>query len=430
MPIENTKASENYQPRPASPNTGDRFDAAGDALSQALRTSFFILKIIMVVLVVVFLASGLKAVGPDEQALVLRFGKIRGIGEQRLLGPGPHWVFPYPIDEIIKVPVAKKINLPIDSFWYFQERKDQLPEGPIPRTRIPQILDPVRDGYCIIRSEEQSGTTFSSAGSDYNIVHCKWQLTYRIDDPERFFKNVYTEDVKTGQQFPDVVAKSVTPLLERLFGSAVVTAMVHYTIDEAISSQDRIPKHVKKLLQEKLDKIESGIAVVSVQLTDITWPRQIDNAFLASIRASQESQKAVSQAKGYAENTLSEAAGPVAANLLTAFGDKTMPEQGKELLWSQLAGASQEKIAQARAYRTKVVETARANAEYLQKLLPEYRKHPQLVIQEIYQDTIEFVLNNADEKMIIQPAEAAKGRELRVLLNRDPAIKPKSEKGK
>lgn len=430
MAEQSLKNNENFQPQSATLSSRDRLDAAGKALSEALRTSFFILKIIMVVLLIVFLASGLEAVGPDEQALVLRFGKIRGVGEQRLLGPGPHWVFPYPIEEIIKIPTAKKINLPINSFWYYQEPKELLPEGPIPITRIPQKLDPLKDGYCIIRSEEQAQTSFYSTGSDYNIIHCKWQLTYKIDDPERFFKNVYTEDVKPGQQFPDVIAKSVTPLFERLFESAVVAAMVNYTIDEAISSQDRIPKHVRKLLQEKLDKIESGIAVVSVQLTDITWPRQVDSAFWASIRASQESQKAVSEAKGYAENTLSEAAGPVAAELLKAFEDETISQQEKELLWTQLAGTAQEKIAQARAYRTKVVESARANAEYLQKLLPEYRKHPDLVIQEIYQDTIEFVLNNADEKMIIQPTQGAKGREIRVLLNRDPTIKPKSEKQK
>ena len=47
-------------------------DAAGKSLSEALRISFIILKIIMVVLVIIFLASGFRTVGPDEQALVLR----------------------------------------------------------------------------------------------------------------------------------------------------------------------------------------------------------------------------------------------------------------------------------------------------------------------------------------------------------------------
>ena len=407
----------------------DELDVAGRSLSEALRISFVILKFIMIVLVGFFLASGLEMIGSDEQALVLRFGKIRGAGEERLLGPGLHWVFPYPIDEVVRIPVAKKVNLPIDSFWYFQHKRDLLPPGPTDRPRIPKTLDPIKDGYCITRNEEQTQTAADSAGSDYNIIHSKWQLTYQVDEPERFFKNVYinTDSLQAGQNYADVIEEDVTLLLQRLFEDSVVTAMVNYTIDEAISSQDRIPKHVKSLLQEKLDKIESGIKVVSVQLTDITWPRQVDNAFLASIKASQESQRAISQARGYAENTLNETAGPVAEELLAVLKGEDTSEQKKELLWVQLAGHAQEKIAQARAYRTKVVETAKANAEYLQKILPEYRKRPKLVIQKIYQDAIEYVLNNADEKIIIQPTKGTGAREIRILLNRDPTIKPGSE---
>ena len=408
---------------------GTELDAAGKSLYEALRISFIVLKVIMIVLVGLFLVSGFVTVGSDEQALVLRFGKIRGVGEDRLLRPGLHWVFPYPIDEIVKIPVAKKVNLPVNSFWYYQSPSELLPKGPRTKPRIGPKLDPIRDGYCITRGERQSRTIAGSTGSDYNIAHCKWQLTYQIDDPERFFQNVHIDmaRLQAGQNYADVIPQGVTALLKNLIEDAVVTAMVNYTIDETISSQAKIPRHVKKLLQEKLDEIESGVKVVSVQLTDVTWPRQVDYAFLASIRASQESQKAVSEAKGYAENTLNETAGPVAAKLFAAIKDETVSEEQKELLWSQLAGGAQEKIAQARAYRTKVVETASANAEYLQKLLPEYRKRPKLVVQKIYQDAIEHVLNNVDEKMIIQPTKGAKGTEIRILLNRDPTIKPKAE---
>ena len=405
----------------------DELDAAGKSLSEALRISFIILKIIMIVLVIVFLASGFRTVEPDEQALVLRFGKIRGSSENRLLGPGLHWILPYPIDEIVKIPTAKKVNLPVNSFWYYETTTQLLPKSPRQRSYVPEKLDPIKEGYCITRSENQTQSSIGFAGNDYNIVHSKWQLTYKIDDPERFFKNVYTDDVKPGQSYTDVIAKSITPLLQHLVEDAVVTTMVDYTIDEARSSDERIARDVKKFVQDKLKEIESGIAVVSIQLTDIIWPRQVDGAFLASIKASQASQQAISEAKGYAENTLNEAGGPVAEELLKTFDDKNIAEQQKEFLWLQLAGTAQEKIAQARAYRTKVVESAKANAEYLQKLLPEYRKRPELVIHEIYQNAIEYVLNNTDEKIVIQPAQGTKAREIRLLLNRDPAIKPKSE---
>ena len=101
-------------------------DAAERALSDALKVSFTILKWIMFLLLIFFLASGFKTVGPDEQALVLRFGKIRGIAEERVLKPGLHWILPYPIDEIIRIPVKKRISIPIDSFWYFQTVAEKL----------------------------------------------------------------------------------------------------------------------------------------------------------------------------------------------------------------------------------------------------------------------------------------------------------------
>lgn len=405
-------------------SVGEELDAAGKSLSEALRISFIILKVIMIVLIIGFLVSGFETVGSNEQALVLRFGEIRGVGEKRLLGPGAHWIFPYPIDEIIKIPVETTVHLSIDSFWYPERPEDLLSgqERPV-RPDIP--LDPLKDGYCITRGEKQDETTTDSGGSDYNLVHSKWQLTYQINDPERFFRNIYVRTVGPGDVYFNVITQSIEPLLRDLFEGAVVTAMVNYTIDEAISSQDRIPGDVRNLLQEKLDRIQSGIKVVSVQLTRSEPPRQVKPAFEFSTLASQRSEKAITEARTYAETTLNEAAGPVAEELFAALHDKTVDEQRREYLWSQLAGTAQEKLGDAREYATKIVENARANADYLESLLPEYRERPKLVLQRIYLDALENILNNAEEKFVVQTTEGAKGTELRVLLNRDASLKPK-----
>jgi len=426
-------------PAPVEP-AGDELDTASKSLSEALGISFIILKVIMIVLIAAFLASGFETVGSEEQALVLRFGKIRGVGEKRLLGPGPHWILPYPIDEILKFPVRTQVNLPIDSFWYFQTQSEIL-SGQARPVQPNQALEPLRDGYCITRGEKQieaasangpgsqGGVNAGSDGSDYNIVHTKWQLTYQIDDPERFFRNIHVEDFNPGDIYFDVITKSITPLLKDLFEDSVVTTMVNYTIDEAISSRDRMPIHVKRLLQEKLDIIESGIKVVSVQLTRSECPRQVKGAFEASTMASQRSETTITDAKTYAENTLNEAGGPLAYALLKSRKSVSeLSEQEQELLWSQLAGTAREKIAEARTYRARVVETAKANADYLERLLPEYRQRPELVIHKIYLDAIEQILINANEKFVIQTAEGTKGSQIRVLLNRDPSLKPKKSK--
>jgi len=430
--MENNKENKELKSKSPEKSLGIELDTAGKSLSEALRLSFIILKVIMIVLVVLFFVSGFKTVGSDEQAIVLQFGKIQGEREERILAPGLHWIFPYPIEELVRIPVEKKVNLTINSFWYHE-----IPlQSSTARQRIERTLDPIRDGYCITRSEKQTESISDSSDSDYNIIHCKWQLTYQVKDPEfknpeRFFKNVYVQDIKSGQIYFDVMRESITPFLRSLFEDAVVTAMVNYTIEEAMFEQvGKVTEHVKKLLQEKLDKIESGITLESVQLTNVTWPQQVNTAFEALISASQDSQKMVDEARTYAQKTLNEAAGPVAEKLLETFDNENTSEEEKDLLWSQLAGAGQEKIAEARAYRTKVVETARANAEYLQQILPEYRKRPKLVLQKIYQDAIEEVLNNVDEKIIIQPTEGTKGKEIWIQLSRDPTIKPKSDKEK
>jgi len=430
MVDQNHENNETTQAQPPMQRPGEKLDAAGKSLSEALRISFVILKVIMIVLVITFLASGFRTVNSDEQALVLRLGKIRGAGEQRLLGPGLHWVFPYPIDEIVKIPVAKKINLPIGSFW-FDESSYELLGGPKRRTRVPESLDPVNDGYCITRSDQQSQEIPGAAGSDYNIVHCKWQVTYSIDDPERFFQNVYVDldSIEAGQNYADVIPQNVTPQLEHMVADAVVTATVNYTIEAMYEQVATVTDHVKRLLQEKLNKIESGITVESVQLTDRTWPRQVHQAFNAAITASQDSDAAIRAARTDAENTLNAAAGPVAGQLFAALQNEDVSEQQREFLWSQLAGKAQEMIAEARIYRTKVVASAEARADYLKQILPEFRKRPKLVMQRIYQDAIVDVLSNADEKFVVQPDESAKGREFRFYINRDPKIKPKSVKG-
>ena len=445
MTEQNNKENMDLHSHKSSETLPDEFDAAGKSLSEALGISFIILKIIMIVLVVAFLASGFKTVGPEEQSLVLRFGKIQGVGEERLLGPGLHWIFPYPIDEIVKIPVETKVSLIIDSFWYHESASEKLSGQS--RIRPTDPLKPLVDGYCLTRSEQRINPILTdeiqdenlyqapaenntrqeaqpdSDGSDYNIVHTKWQLVYQIDNPEQFYTNVLIPDVKPGQIYLNVIKEGVNPLLKSMFEDAVVSVMVNYTIDEAISSRDRIPRDVRTYLQNKLEEIESGIKVVSVQLTQSICPPQVKAAFEASTLASQNSSRAITEARTYAYNTVSKAAGPVAEKLFADLHDETVSEQASEHLWSQVAGTAQEKLSDARVYATKVEKDAEANADYLKNLLPEYRQRPELVVQKLYLDAVEQILANADEKFFIQTTEAAKDKEIRIQLNADPLIK-------
>lgn len=432
---ENEHEREHVTPDEAEAVESQELDAAGKSLSDALRISFAILKVIMVVLVVAFLASGFKTVDSGEKALVLRFGAIRGVGEERVLGPGWHWVFPYPIDELVKIPVEAQTRLPITSFWYRQTREDILGESPKPRNLVPEKLNPLTEGYCLTRGRAEEASVIASVletdqepppdreSSDYNIVHTQWQIDYQVNNIEAFYTNVYIQDVRPGQVYFDVMKEWVAPLLRSVVEDSVVTAMVNYTIDEAIQSVDTIPRHVEQFAQQKLDAIDSGIRVTKVQLVAATWPRQVDDAFEEFIAASQRSGMAISEAKNYAEQTLTDAAGQVAESLYAALMDAGTSEARLASLWSQVAGQAQNTVAQAEAYSTRVVEGAKANADYLTSILPEYRKWPELVAQGIYLDTMEQVLQNADEKFVLEPPETTQGQEVRILVNRDQTLR-------
>src|SRR5882757_5181502 len=129
-------------------------DAGSQALSAALGSSFAIVKVVMVLMVVAFFASGFFTVGPAEKAMILRFGKPVGEGSKALLASGLHWSLPYPIDEVVRIPITEQQNVSSNNGWYLT-----TPEAELSGTEMPPgpSLNPAVDGYAIT--------------ADRNIIH-------------------------------------------------------------------------------------------------------------------------------------------------------------------------------------------------------------------------------------------------------------------
>src|SRR6266480_497298 len=154
---------------PGSPETP--VDAGSQALSEALRSSFAIVKVVMVVLFAVFLGSGLFKVGPQERAIILRLGKPVGQGEKALLTPGLQWSLPYPIDEHVKVSITGIQQVKSTVGWYATTPAQEA-AGTEPPVGPGAPLNPAADGYALT--------------ADGNIVHTRATLTYRINDPIQY----------------------------------------------------------------------------------------------------------------------------------------------------------------------------------------------------------------------------------------------------
>src|SRR5436190_16144228 len=105
------------QPAAPGPARGAE-DASAQALSEALRSSFNIVKFLMGVLIVAFILSGVFTVKPNQVAIKLRFGKAVGVGPEQLLKPGLHWNLPYPFTDIVSVPAGGGHTVVSTAAWY------------------------------------------------------------------------------------------------------------------------------------------------------------------------------------------------------------------------------------------------------------------------------------------------------------------------
>ncbi|MHC4237443.1 MAG: SPFH domain-containing protein, partial [Planctomycetota bacterium] len=305
----------------------EQLDAAGQSLRRALKMSFTILKGIIAVLLVVFACSGSFQVQQDEEAILLQFGKIKG----PVIKPGIKFAFPEPINEIIRIPVQRELSIPIESFWYYETPEEKLREF---KRQVTGPLDPLKDGYCLTRNDNVEGMS----GTDYNIVHSAWTITYKISSPKLFFENVYIRSRKPGEDLLEAAADTLNPLLESLASNAIVRTMVQYSIDEAVKNNVKIAEDVKYILQDKLDQVGCGIQIGDVRASQIVWPRQVDQAFQASSKARQESDQIKTDAASYKEQLLTDTGGSDAETILDQIKQPGLSQEKQFELVGELSG--------------------------------------------------------------------------------------------
>ena len=147
-------------------------DAGSQALSEALRSSFGIVKVVTFLLVCIFLGSGVFTVGPQERAMIIRLGKPVGEGEKALLGPGLHWSLPYPIDDHIKVAITSVQRVNSTVGWYATTPEQEQAGTELPSLPVGTPINLLADGYVLT--------------GDRNIIHCRATLNYHIADPVGF----------------------------------------------------------------------------------------------------------------------------------------------------------------------------------------------------------------------------------------------------
>ena len=346
-------AHERFVPALVTPD-----DAGSEALAEAFHSSFAIVKFAMLLLVVAFLSSGFFTVGPSEKAIILRFGKPVGEGQKALLSSGWHWSFPYPIDEVVKIPITEIQQVKSTIGWYAitpeQELSGNVPEpGP--------SLTPGVDGYVI--------------SADRNIIHTRATLYYQVDHPIRYVFGF----------------ASAPNTVQNALNNALLYTAAHFRVDDILyNNRAGFQEAVRQYVTELADQEQFGISIDHCDV-ESTPPRQLKFDFDQVTTARENRNKVLYDAHAR-ENQVTNNAAAQAFTIASV----------------------------AISARTRYIQSLEADAKAFSALLPNYKINPSLFEQQQLVQVMGNALTNVQDKFFLPERLDGKPRELRLLLNREP----------
>ena len=212
-------------------------------------------------------------VNPDEVGIVMRFGKFTD-----QYGPGLHFRWPYPIDEV-RLPKVTRQNI--------------IEVGRIAGARTSGVRD-TRDESLMLTGDE-------------NIVDINFVVYWRIKDAEKYLFNI---------QNPDTTVKEVA--------ESAMREVVGQSNIQPILTQDRqkTEEAVLSLMQKTLDSYGAGIQIAQVQMQKVDPPAQVIDAFRDVQAARADKERLQNEAYGYFNKVVPEARGEAERTLQAAEGYK------------------------------------------------------------------------------------------------------------
>jgi len=317
-------------------------DTGGQALAEALRLSFRLLRGAMLLILLGYLASGVFVVQQHERALVLVFGRVAGLGTERIKEPGLHWTWPRPFSEVLKLPAERVQTLTTRSFWYEREADFQDNAGPGPTLR------PDRDGYLLT--------------GDANLLHSRWSARYTIAQPLAY---------RFG--FADVDAV----LLDEL-DRAVVRVSARFAVDRALRTDlEAYREAVEADLRTRIDQLQLGVRLQGVDIVGIAPPRQVAEAFDAVTQSAQERAQLISDARAYAVRAVNEAQGD---------GERLRSE--------------------GEAFRQARITEVKAQADTFERIYSKWKDSPDTVARTLLQDGVRRALSGVEQKYVVHAGDA------------------------
>ena len=281
---------------------------------------------VLIGILVIWLLTGIYIVGPDEVGVIRTFGEFT-----RVTQSGLNWKFPSPIEtaNTPKVTEVKRIE-----FGFRSLKNGQ---------------------YRTVEKESLMLT------GDENIVDAEMIVQYKIKDPVKYLFNIVE---------PELTVREAAE-------ASLRTVVGRNKIDETLTTgKFTIQEETKEQVQSILDKYESGIHIVAVQLQDVSPPKEVIGAFKDVASAKEDKNRMINQAEGYRNDVIPKARGEAEAMIRDAEG-----------------------------FKESRIKRAEGDATKFTTILKEYKKAKSITEKRLYLETMEKVLPGID-KIIVPDKES------------------------
>lgn len=221
---------------------------------------------------VLWSASGFYFVQPNENAVVLTFGKYAKTETMS----GLKYAFPWPIQQVAKVDVTS-------------ERRVEIGFNSTP-------------GYGRTIGDDNAGESLMLTG-DENIIDIDFVVTWRVGDAREFLF-----EIRNPESTIKLVAESA---MREIIGHTKITAAL-------TEARGQVQADTKTLMQKILDDYQSGVVVNNVQLLKVDPPDPVIDAFNDVQRARAEAERMQNEANAYRNDIIPRARGQAQKTLADA----------------------------------------------------------------------------------------------------------------
>ena len=192
---------------------------------------------------------------------------------------------------------------------------------------------------------------------DLKIAEVKWVVQYKIKDAKDYLFNV----------------KNVENTIFDVSEAAVRLMIGDRSFIEVLQAErESVAIEARKYMQELLDSYKCGVSIQLVQLQGVVPPEPVADSFNEVNRAKQEQETLINEAK-------------------QAYNQKIFLVEGQ----------AEKIITEANGYAIERTNQAEGDVALFESILLEYNKAPQITKDRLYLETMEYVLSNNKNKIIV-----------------------------